>query len=646
MTRSFWRKHHGRLIVSLIILICFGLVREPQLSAAERGRLAASFQFSPSLLPTLSGYPQSTIRTVNPSLEHIAAWISSVGAAIAINDLDADGLSNDICYVDPRIDQVIVTPVPETGLRYEPFALTASPLPYDPTTMAPMGCLPGDFNEDGLLDLLVYYWGRAPLLFFRQPTVTNLFTAAQFVGHELISHPERWYTSAGLLADFDGDGHQDLILGNYFPDAARILDENSSKAESMQASMSRAFNGGHKHFLRWTANADQPFGFRFVPVEQVLERELNHGWTFALGAADLNGDFLPELYIANDFGPDRLLLNQSTPGKLAFKLLEGQAGFNIPSSKRVGHDSFKGMGVEFSDMNYDAIPDIFVSNITTDYGLHESNFAFLSTGDQTSFSKGIAPYRDHSEALGLARSGWGWDIRVADFNNDTSFEVLQATGFVKGTVNNWPELQELATGNDALLADPASWPSFQAGDDIAGHQINPFFVRDATGRYHNLAAELNLDVPHVTRGIATADVDGDGRLDFALANQWESSWFYRNTSPLTSQALGLRLRIPLDAAQPMTVLSGYQGHSIPSLAAIGANATITLPDGRKLVAQVDGGNGHSGKRSYDLHFGLGELNPDSLIKLELKWRTRDGTIVTTTQSLQPGNYTILLGHIN
>lgn len=174
MIRSLWQKYHGRLIVSLILLICFGLAREPQLSAAERSELAKSFQFTPSTLPTLSGYPQSTIRTVNPSLTHISAWISAVGAAIAINDLDADGLSNDICYVDPRIDQVIVTPVPQADLRYLPFALNPSPRPYNPTTMAPMGCLPGDFNEDGLLDLLVYYWGRTPLLFSNNQPMVRL----------------------------------------------------------------------------------------------------------------------------------------------------------------------------------------------------------------------------------------------------------------------------------------------------------------------------------------------------------------------------------------------------------------------------------------------------------------------------------------
>ena len=49
---------------------------------------------------------------MHPSLKTIESWISAVGAAVALNDLDGDGLPNDVVYVDTRTDRVIVAPVP------------------------------------------------------------------------------------------------------------------------------------------------------------------------------------------------------------------------------------------------------------------------------------------------------------------------------------------------------------------------------------------------------------------------------------------------------------------------------------------------------------------------------------------------------
>ena len=110
-----------------------------------------------------------------------------------------------------------------------------------------------------------------------------------------------------------------------------------------------------------------------------------------MGAADLDGDLLPEIYIANDFGPDRLLHNRSTPGNLKFALLEGGRDFTTPKSCVLGHDSFKGMGVDFGDVNGDGILDIYVSNIATKFGLTESHFLWLSTGELGKMKEGIAP---------------------------------------------------------------------------------------------------------------------------------------------------------------------------------------------------------------------------------------------------------------
>jgi hypothetical protein len=64
-------------------------------------------------------------------------------------------------------------------------------------------------------------------------------------------------------------------------------------------------------------------------------------------------------------------------------------------------------------------------------------------------------------------------------------------------------------------------------------------------------------------------------------------------------------------------------------------ATVELPDGRAMTAQADGGSGHSGKRSHDIHFGLGATPPDRELPVELKWRDRSG-VHSRRMKLKPG----------
>ena len=628
-------KHQIRGLVAIVIIASlFWFTRLPALSAPEQEKLASQFHFTRLPLSELASTTSKSIRVVHPSLERHSAWISSVGAAIALNDLDNDGLPNDACHVDPRTDQVIISPVPGTGNRYTPFSLEPTALLYDPQTMAPMGCLVHDLNEDGQADALVYYWGRTPVGFLRKSDLAAdiPLSAFSYVQQEITTSGERWYTNAATFADLDGDSHYDLLIGNYFQDGARILDAAALGKEAMQHSMTRAYNGGSNHILRWVdSEADSEPEVQFQDMDGILDEDVAHAWTLAVGSADLDGDLQPEIYFANDFGPDRLLHNRSQPGHLAFDLLEGQKGFTTPNSKVLGKDSFKGMGVDFGDVNADGLLDIYVSNIADEYALEESHFLFTSTGKLEDIDNGIAPYVDHSDPLGLSRSSWGWGTKFGDFDNDGELEALQATGFVKGATDRWPELHELAMGNDELLSHANIWPRFQLGDDLSGQAHNPFFVRAKDGRYYDLAKQLGLDTPQVTRGIATADVDGDGDLDFAIANQWEPSYFYRNDNNLTSgSALNLKLLLPVQADH---------GLGRP---AIGATAKVHLSDGRSLIRQVDGGNGHSGARSSELHFGLGQVQTANTLPVDLRWRGRDSQVHQATVSLSPGSYTLIL----
>lgn len=626
--------------VSVVTLL--GLAsRLPEPTAEEVDKLSAGFKFTKLALPATGTPTDVDVHPVNPVAEHIARWLSSVGTSLTLADLDEDGLANDFCAVEPRTGEVRAAPVPGTGDRYPMFLVQTDP-PMDPHTFVATGCKVGDFNEDGLADLLVHYVGRTPLLFLRRSSATPGQPAlADFQVQPLVAEDLPWWTSTILQADVDGDGHLDLVVGNYFPDGQQIFGEKATGPVTMHDSFARARNGGTNRIYLWkSATAGDSPSAQYAAVDNPFPDDDATAWTLAIGGADLDGDGLSELYFANDFGPDLLYANRSTPGQVKLVRLHGERGFNTPTSRVLGNDSFKGMGVDFGDVNNDGRFDIFVSNITVHGGLEESHFLFLSDGETRKMDEGRAPYVDRGEELGVSRSSWAWDTRLADFNNDGELELMQATGFLKGKINWWADLAEFANGNDKLVSNPANWPAFPADIDISGHAAEPFYVRGKDGRYVDIATPIGFDGQFNARGLALADVDGDGDVDLALANQWEDSWFFRNDAENDNRALSLHLRID-PAAQGAVVAAGAQS-AASSWPAVGAFATVKLPDGRTLIREVDGGNGHSGASAAELNFGLGPIDPTQTLPVKIRWRGTDGALQEVELALTPGLHTVTL----
>src|SRR5829696_1458542 len=65
----------------------------PEASAADRASLASRFQFTELPIALPPNLPEHHFRQVNPKYEHIKSWVSSVGAAISVNDLDGQGVA-------------------------------------------------------------------------------------------------------------------------------------------------------------------------------------------------------------------------------------------------------------------------------------------------------------------------------------------------------------------------------------------------------------------------------------------------------------------------------------------------------------------------------------------------------------------------
>jgi enediyne biosynthesis protein E4 len=199
---------------------------------------------------------------------------------------------------------------------------------------------------------------------------------------------------------------------------------------------------------------------------------------------------------------------------------------------------------------------------------------------------------------------------------------VQATGFIKGQNNRWPELQELAMGNDQLLRYPGMWPNFVPGDDLSGHEHNRLWVL-ANGRYTDMANQVGWGSPYVSRGFALGDVDGDDTLEVLVANQWEDSVLLRNVSTPTAKAADLRL-----------VRQGIAGATRD---AIGAEVRVNDAE-HPYKAQLYPANGHAGVSASELHMPLPSGAP---AQATVTWRDSD-EIHRASVEIQPGHHTILL----
>lgn len=587
----------------------------PSASAVDQATSGVSFDRRD--LPAASSNQGQ--RPVQPSLEHIAPWISAVGSSVGSMDLRKQGFSGDACMTDPRDDSLKVFAVPGSkGASFPTFKLTPEDLPYD-DTMAPIGCVPTDIDQDGRQDIVAYYWGRSPVIFRNVGKDGDTPAADMFEAQELVAPSQVWNSTALNVADIDGDGNLDIIVGNYFPDDARVLDPTAEDDQNMemQRSMGGAHNAGPNRVFLGAGTAEDG-SLKFKDASERWPAEASKSWSLAFGLQDLSGNGIPDIFAANDFGPDQMLVNRSTPGNVKLEVVKGNRDLLTAKSKVMGNDSFKGMGVAYSYDEGADLPSIFISNITSPGALHESNLVFNPDGSGEELLEGNVPYKENSTSSGMAHSGWSWDIKPIDPTNSGQDSLIQANGFIQGEVDQWPRLQEVAMGNDQILSEPGSWLRIGPEGDLSGHERNRFWHR-VDGQYTDIGEKAEFSKENVSRGFAVADVNDDGRQDFLVANQWETSHAHINTSKSENEHASLR--IVKDAQHGVTPV-------------IGAKVTIEAP-GYRRRSQVFPANGHSGVSGSEVHFALPDAAADGATAT-VEWSDKKGTH-SEEFAIEPGN---------
>jgi enediyne biosynthesis protein E4 len=109
--------------------------------------------------------------------------------------------------------------------------------------------------------------------------------------------------------------------------------------------------------------------------------------------------------------------------------------------------------------------------------------------------------------------------------------------------------------------------------------------------------------------------------------------------------LGLHLLLPVtgDEAAEFKIRDGHPGADTPGRPAIGACAAVTVADGKVMCDQIDGGSGHAGRSSPQIHMGLGSMPQDKSVAVTLMWRDTHGRVQKRMIDVTPGWHTVVLG---
>lgn len=395
------------------------------------------------------------------------------------------------------------------------------------------GVAVGDYDNDGFEDLFVAGYGRSTLYHNNgNGTLTDVTDVAGVAG-------SGWATSAAWV-DYDNDGLLDLVVARY-----------------LEWGFEDIYCGERREGYRSFCHPDL-----FKPVPILLYHndgsgkfsEVSHKAGadkpvkgLGVAVADYDHDGWIDILVSNDAIPESLFHNK---GDGTFEEVAMVSALAVDGSGA----TYSGMGVDFEDYNNDGWPDVIITDLANQrYALY-SNF-----GD------GTFDYATNVTGLGsmtLLHSGWG--VRFLDFDNDGWKDLLIVQSHVMDTIEvNEPHLHYRES---PLLAWNDKGKKFV---DVSKDSGEVFQQKWAA------------------RGLASGDIDNDGRVDVVVASNDGPAWVLKNETPGNGHWITLKL---------IGVKSNRDG--------IGAQVEILTDSGRQ-YATVSTAGSYQSSSDRRVHFGLG-----------------------------------------